>query len=302
MVSAVAALAALFLLSWTLRRRRTLARRRQAAELGAVAALAMVAAAAGPSSLALHKLAGRLLMPIALIWLALLAMAWVRSYRGDVRGAAFSFALFVALGVFCNEYLAEMGLRALEQRFTRDPLVVAAEEERFDAIIVLGGGVKRGPVEGTYELGPPGDRVALAVRLYHAGRVSQLVTSGSPIEGAGKPFDSVDATTVLMSQMGVPADAIVPVRGARNTAEEAELIAELARERGWKRVGLISSAWHLRRATRLFERAGIEPTPLAADHRGDPVWNGAVTVIPSGGGAYLWHACAWEVLGAAVGR
>ncbi len=302
MLSAIAALAALFLLSWTLRRRSKLPRRQLAAEVVVMAALALVAALGSPDSLALHKLLGKLLMPIALIWIALLAVAWLRSYRGDVRGASLAFALFVALGVFCNEYLAEVGLRAIERRFTEDPMSVAAEEEPFDAVIVLGGGVKRGPVEGSYELGPPGDRVALAVRLYHAGRASSFVTSGSPIEGFGKRFDSVDATTTIMSQMGVPKEAIVPVRGARNTKEEAKLIAELARERGWTRVGLISSAWHLRRATRLFERAGVDATPLAADHRGDPVYHGVITVIPSGGGAYLWHALCWELLGAALGR
>jgi len=67
-------------------------------------------------------------------------------------------------------------------------------------------------------------------------------------------------------------------------------------------VGLLTSAWHLRRAEGLFRGAGVDVVPLAADHVGPPTWDGLYSVVPVGMGAWLQQRAAWEWLGAAVGR
>ncbi len=43
-----------------------------------------------------------------------------------------------------------------------------------------------------------------------------------------------------------------------NTHDEALATARLARERGWKRVIVVTQAWHMRRAAAVFRSAGIE--------------------------------------------
>ena len=91
------------------------------------------------------------------------------------------------------------------------------------------------------------------------------------------------------------------VEGARTTSEEAELIAPIVQERGWRRVGLLSSAVHLGRALPWFEAEGLSPEPIAADVRRDPVrWDGLYSLVPKGPAAADLHAVVWELVGRAV--
>ena len=49
---------------------------------------------------------------------------------------------------------------------------------------------------------------------------------------------------------------------ARNTEEEAQMIAAA----GFRRIRLVTSAWHMPRAKMLFERAGLEVVPAPTDY------------------------------------
>ena len=42
--------------------------------------------------------------------------------------------------------------------------------------------------------------------------------------------------------------------------------------------------------------------PLAADHRGEPTWEGIYSLIPIGNAAWMQQKAVWEFLGAATGR
>ena len=97
-------------------------------------------------------------------------------------------------------------------------------------------------------------------------------------------------------------EAILTLSQPRNTREEVAAYRELVERRGWQRVGLITSGFHLRRAMRLADAAGLEVVALPAESRGPPAWEGLMSVIPSGAGFYRVHRASWEVLGAAVGR
>jgi uncharacterized SAM-binding protein YcdF (DUF218 family) len=46
-------------------------------------------------------------------------------------------------------------------------------------------------------------------------------------------------------------------------------VAELIRTRGWKRIILVTTGWHMPRAAWLFRRAGVECTIFPVDFRRD---------------------------------
>lgn len=262
--------------------------------------LLAVAAAAAPEAIVLQKAIGRACLPMGLLWLFLLARTVLSAGRGDSRGAWRVGALAVAFTIIGNEPLGQALMERLEAPYQADPF----SEAPFDAIIVLGGGAKAGPHEH-HELGPAGDRIFLGARLLLAGKTPTLVTTGSPIDGFQGAFDGVAATARLWAEVGVPASAIVQVGQTRTTAEEAVACANLIAQRRWRRVGLISSAWHLRRAEALFGRtnsSGATIVALAADHRGVPSWEGLYSLVPVGNGAWLQQKAMWEIIGAAVGR
>ncbi|MDP2344778.1 MAG: YdcF family protein [Deltaproteobacteria bacterium] len=266
---------------------------------GAAAALVVVAVAAAPTGLILSKTIGRTLLPLGLLWIALLLITALRLILDDKRAAIRTGALAVVVTVLGSDPIGQGLMDLLEAPYQADPL---APGEPFDAVIVLGGGAQEGAGDAV-ELGPSGDRIFLGARLFHTKRTPLLVTTGTVIEGFQRPFDSLSATTRLWTDVGVDPAAIIPVTNTRTTREEAEQCARLIKERGWQRVGLVTSAWHLRRALGLFKRAGVDVVvPLAADHRGAPTWEGLYSLVPTGNGAYLQQKAMWEWIGAAVGR
>ena len=103
------------------------------------------------------------------------------------------------------------------------------------------------------EMASGADRVWQAVRLFKAGKAPVIVATG---------FYPQDTTLPLLKDFGV-AEESVSFLEARNTEEEAKGIAK----RGYKKVLLVTSAWHTKRARLMFEKyaPGIEVVCAPAD-------------------------------------
>lgn len=256
-----------------------------------------VGVALGPDGLILQKVAGRVALPLGLLWATLWAVTAWRLGARDRRGARWSGLLAVTVTLLGNQFVGEVLMARLEAPYRGDPFA----EAPFDAVVILGGGAKEAP-HPHYELHLSGDRILLGARLQRAGKTPVLITTGTAIEGFATTFDGTVATRRMWEDVGVPSGAIVALDRTRTTREEALRVAEAAQERGWHRIGLVTSAWHMRRAEGLFRRAGVDVVPLAADHLGTPTWEGLYTLVPVGYGAWLQQKAVWELLGAAVGR
>jgi uncharacterized SAM-binding protein YcdF (DUF218 family) len=115
-----------------------------------------------------------------------------------------------------------------------DPAVQA------DAMIVLG--------DDNYD----GDRAAHAADLYRMGLAPIVVASGRSLRPYAGIAEMIERD---LESGGVPAASIVKFshRG-ENTREEAEALAGLIAGRGWKRVLVVTSNYHARRARFIFER------------------------------------------------
>lgn len=127
----------------------------------------------------------------------------------------------------------------------------------YDAIVLLGGGMGAHKECGRAEMFSGADRVWKAAKLwkaYHAeGDGMKLTLSG----GGAK-----ESTIPLLRDLGVEGDVFLTFEEARNTQEEAKLIAAT----GIRRILLVTSAWHMPRAKMLFERAGMEVVEAPCDY------------------------------------
>jgi len=95
-------------------------------------------------------------------------------------------------------------------------------------------------------------RLLHAYELLGSGLAPRLViTRIKPPRPSGLP-----AVRRQVQQLGlrIPIDEVGP---AGNTHDEALAVARLVRQRGWKRVILVSDPMHLRRAGAVFEAAGV---------------------------------------------
>ncbi len=271
---------------------------RRGLRLVAAAGLLALAAAASPGAYELRKFVGLCLMPAGLAWLGLAALASGLVQRGHRGPAAAAGALWVLTTLAGNAWLGGALTGWLQAPYRRiDPFA----QGTFDAVVVLGGGVEVRP-DGRPELTVAGDRVVLGVRLWRAGRAERLVTTGPfvPVEGGGSTSYAA-ATAAMWEQLGVPAAAIVVVEGPLTTTDEVRALRDLAVRSRWRRVGLVTSAWHLRRAMRLCARAGLEVTPLPADALRPPPWE-LRWLVPQEVGFWRVQAACWELLGSLAGR
>lgn len=114
-------------------------------------------------------------------------------------------------------------------------------------------------------------RVALAIDLYRRGAAPLLVLSGG---GAG-PIAEAETMRDLALAAGVAESALLCEPHSRNTVENAVNTARLLRERGIRRMILVSDRTHLPRAALLFRLAGLEVVGRA----GVPTHSRARTVL-----------------------
>ncbi len=240
-----------------------------------------------------------LLMPAGLTWLLLIAVtigAWRHAPRALAVLASLTLGLFTMSG---NSWLGDALMESLEHRI---PPLDLSNLQPFEAIFVLGGGTEFSDADGP-SFGNSGDRLALAARLWHAGKTQTLVASGSSIPSMEKERDLAAESALLWRSLAVPTTAIIALPpGPVNTTQEIAAYATLIREHGWKRVGLLSSAWHLPRALRLAHTLGLDMVPLGADRCGrfrgwSPYW-----LIPQDHGFDRIQRACWEYLGMLRGR
>lgn len=244
----------------------------------------------------LGKLIGRLAMPTGLLWLGMLGAIFFGIYKKNGRLLATSSIFFVVYTLIGNILLGGLLVAVLESDYD----IAVFEQDPFDAVLVLGGGAS-GDAEFA-QVNDAGDRVVVGARLYHARLTPLLITSGSSIPGLGHFTDVSVATRTIWTGLGIPNEAILQLPDPKNTREEIAALKILKEQEGWERVGLVTSAWHMRRAMKLARKEGLDVHPLPADFRTRIVWDGILSIVPDAHGFALVQRACWEFLGAAVGR
>lgn len=126
-----------------------------------------------------------------------------------------------------------------------------------DCIIVLGARVVPPGVAGLSLQA----RAGRAAELFQAGAAAHIVCTGGV--GRTPPAESIAATEALVRQ-GVPRAAIEREEVSTSTWENATEAATICRARGWKRVIIVSDAYHVWRATRNFRVQGLQASAAAA--------------------------------------
>jgi uncharacterized SAM-binding protein YcdF (DUF218 family) len=140
-----------------------------------------------------------------------------------------------------------------------------------DAVLVLGGGIRPAPPAGLgIEMKEAGDRLLCGWRLWGKGKAPVLITSGATIsiDADEKTLPEAELSKLLAIELGLPPSAIVTNSTARTTSEEAQLINQLAADKGWKNLILVTSAFHMPRALASFQQqSNLDVIPVACDYR-----------------------------------
>lgn len=212
----------------------------------------------------LKKFVGSLLMPLPII-LLLLLWAILFLLRGKTRWLGFLLVLIATGLLFVASYppLSVKITGPLEQQYA----AYQPTEQPADYIAVLGSShVSADHLPLTGQLNPSGIiRLTEGIRIYRLNPGSKLVFTGYK---ARDPESYADKIKELALALGVPGEDILAFTGPKDTAEEAQLIAENFAD---KRLVLVTSALHMPRAMTLFQQQGLTPTPAPTEHLAKPV-------------------------------
>ena len=211
----------------------------------------------------INKIVGWVASPLGIAFLGL-AVGWVSSRHGGRLACAGKWLAWLAVAFLwvmsCGITTRFVGV-GLERTWERDGVMHGAIDglPDADAIIVLGGGVGAHEKCHAPELYSGADRVWQGARLYNAMK-SSIPTLKVYCTGGGCEYAAVP----LLTDLGVPREAIWFSEDPRNTEEEAKLIkSQFASEK--PRVLLVTSAWHMSRAKMLFDRVGFDIIPAPTD-------------------------------------
>lgn len=135
-----------------------------------------------------------------------------------------------------------------------------------DAIVLLGGATKSAfPPRPAVDLSEEGDRVLYAAQLYREGKAPVVIASGGRIDWRGGGVaESSDMADILVT-LGVPNSAILQDSKSLNTYQNAVNVRQIMQERGIRRVLLVTSAMHMPRSLRIFQRQRIDAIPAPTD-------------------------------------
>lgn len=256
-----------------------------------IAILVAVLVTMGGSWLIAKKVMAMLVLPAGAIWLALLGLTFWPGIRKSVR--CLTAGLWIVYTLAGSPYVGVALLRTLERPYYSEE----NSTQELDTLILLGGGTIRSP-GGNPSLGTHGDRVLRPAMLYHRGQVKTLITTGRSVTEKGEDRLLSRETSLIWQDLGVPEEVIVEISEPRNTSEELAAVAELLREHPeWKRVGLCSSASHLKRAMKEARKQGLDLQPVPSDFRSTPLPFNSLYLVPQGRGFRDVQTALWEYLG-----
>jgi uncharacterized SAM-binding protein YcdF (DUF218 family) len=154
--------------------------------------------------------------------------------------------------------------QGLERQF---PQRGASDYPAVDAIVVLGGGIQGGKTG--WRAGPHlllgADRAWFGAQLYRAGRAPWVVVSGGNSGWSNSDEPEASAMQAFLTDLSVPASAVLLEAQSRNTEENARYTKQLLTEHHLGRILLVTSALHMPRALALFRAQGIDAIPAPTD-------------------------------------
>ncbi len=193
-------------------------------------------------------------MPAALACLALSGLMWVGSSK-----------------IFCNALMSP-----LEHAYS------APAKPEGDVIVLLCGGFRGGgkPFSASERLEHGTlERAAAAFKLYKDTGLPVLISGGAPF--SERPES--EAAAAYLKELGVPENKLIREERSRDTEENARFSLKICGEKGYKKVILLTSAYHMPRSVLLFRKAGaaeLVPFPVARRSGGPRFYS---DYLPGGG-------------------
>lgn len=225
-----------------------------------------------------------------------LAIPWrVRSARTWRRRRAFGIAGLVVL-VFASSMAVSNAIGwSLEHATTS----TYRDDVTYDAVVLLGGVVDE---EVSARTGQPAynenvERLVVTYRLLRDGKAKLAIVSGGTMDKRFAGFGEADTLGRQLEDWGIARDRIIVEGAALNTRDNAVYAQRIAKERGLERVVIVTSAFHMLRASECFAAVGMKVDTLAVDYRAHEHERGLAGWLPRAGNLAVTTSMTREIAG-----
>ena len=185
-------------------------------------------------------------------------------FRKNIK---YIYTAFIFLIVFSNGIFSDILWRLLEHPWERLDYSLVSPS---DGIVVLSGG-RHLPLGKTkiIEWHDP-DRFLAGIDLYKANKSTRLIFTGgvNPIFSDLPPEGDIYISEAI--SMGIPKENLFTTYPVSNTMQEAKAIKKLLNIEipfRKKKIILVTSAFHMKRAKKVFENQGVSVLPYPVDFR-----------------------------------
>ena len=167
--------------------------------------------------------------------------------------------------------------------------------EKLDVVIVLGGGVSDNEyLEETMPSQKTSSRLLHAIQMSRKSEADYLVCAG---KGTGK-MSEAEVMAIAAERLGISAIKIKIDPKSSNTWEHAENLNKMFQDKDIK-IGLVTSAYHMKRSEREFRKYFSHVIPLPSDYLYSSPPLSIMTFIPSSGSLYKFSTAFREMIGIA---
>ena len=166
----------------------------------------------------------------------------------------------------------------LEKDFALKPVNTS---KTADAVVVLSGMLRT--IEGkdglVYEWGEASDRIFAGIKLITEKKAPVLILTGGKLPwSVGRPEGEYLKEFAIKN--GIASEVIQITENVQNTDQEAKAVAKLLNKKN-PNIILVTSAFHMPRAQKVFEASGISISPFAVDFLGGADKANVTSFIPS---------------------
>ena len=207
----------------------------------------------------LSKLFAFLEMPI--VWVTILLVLAIADKR-PLRKRKWLISALCILYLFSNAFLFDLVIHSWES----EPVNLPANAQPYDVAIVLSGVINYDSQHDRLQFMRRSDRLMKAVELYKLGKVKKILITGGNGSMENGVMHENQRLVPLLEELGIPKENVLIEGSSGNTRENAMNSKRiLDRDFPGGRFLLFTSGYHIPRAVRCFEKAGVHVDPYPTD-------------------------------------
>jgi uncharacterized SAM-binding protein YcdF (DUF218 family) len=206
----------------------------------------------------------------------------------------------ILLLIFTNPFLSNLAILTWEPNFKQFDQV-----ENYELGIVLTGvtNLSKTAYDRTF-FQKGADRITHALQLYRMGKIKKILISGG--QGLNPVNEQSEAELLqrFLIMTGMPASDILIEDQSKNTAQNAQFTKTFLEQNNItndQEFLLITSAFHMYRAKRCFDKAGLNTQTFPADYYSHDVKYDLPSILyPNAESLIIWNKLIKEWLGIAM--